>query len=93
MLVSSWKSKMQPIGKELEAPFVKCIELPASLQHGYTRNELIDILRNRYNISTLFNVFNDTMYCRVSFAVYNKIDDYYALKNAILDLSSNNAQK
>lgn len=93
MLVSSWKSKMQPIGKELEAPFVKCIELPASLQHGYNRNELIDILRNRYNISTLFNVFNDTMYCRVSFAVYNKIDDYYALKNAILDLSSNNAQK
>lgn len=86
MLISNWKSRAQPIGKELEAPFVKCIELPASLQNSCNRDELIDLLRKNYGISTLFNVINGIMYCRISFAVYNKLDDYYALNDSILDL-------
>ena len=86
MLVSSWESKIQQVDKELEAPFVKCIELPSSLQNLYTRDKLIDILRDKYKISTLFNVFNNKIFCRISFAVYNTIDDYCALNDAILDL-------
>lgn len=90
MLVSSWKSKTQQIARELEAPFVKCVELPAGLQHGYNRDELIDLLREKYNISTLFNRINGIMYCRISFAVYNKLEDYFALNDAILDLVKDN---
>lgn len=93
MLIGSWKSKTQPVDKELQAPFVKCIELPANLQYGYNRDELIDIMRNKYNISTLFNVINGIMYCRISFAVYNKMDDYFALNEAVLDLAKNNQKK
>ena len=41
MLVSSWESKIQQVDKELEAPFVKCIELPSSLQNHADMNNKI----------------------------------------------------
>ena len=94
LLVSSWKTGVLEIPKEIEAPFMKAIKLPYLKNYQVDKKEnservclrLMKDMLERFNIILAVVYIQNEIYCRISCYVYNSDQDYEALNEAILCL-------
>ena len=94
MLVSSWGTNRLELPKELEAPFMKVIKLPKfkplevlqSLSIEHYPPGLSNFLQDTFDVDAQITIINKEFYCRISCFVYNRIEDYISLRNAINEL-------
>jgi len=94
MLVSSWGTNRLELPKELEAPFMKVIKLPRfkplevlqSLSIEHYPPGLSNYLQDTFDVDAQITIINKEFYCRISCFVYNRIEDYISLRNAINEL-------
>jgi len=94
LLVKGWKTSQLGIPKELEAPFMRIVALPKL--KGYSDNSmaeaeqaslnLVKDLFEKYQVDGQIPIINGKLQCRISCSVYNTIEDYIALRDAIIDL-------
>ena len=99
LLCKEWKTIKLEMPASLEAPFMKLIKLPMlrSYMKGDTDAETIetsvrlirDIL-DKFNVVSCIVCVQSELYCRISCFVYNKMEDYVALKDAVLSLIDSN---
>ncbi len=83
--------------KELEAPFMKLIRLP--LMKGFILNDekydenvsinLMKFILEKYNVVSCIVYIQGQLCIRISCFPYNDLNDYIALKNAIIDINKN----
>ena len=94
LLVKGWNTNEPGIPKELEAPFMRLIKLPYLKSYQVNKPEDIekvtlklarDILE-RFNVNTLIVYVQNELYCRICCFVYNTIEDYVALRDAVLNM-------
>lgn len=94
MLTTAWKTPKIEMPREIEAPFMKLVKLPKLRDFGYANAdeamkmslELLEVLFKRFKHDACVVVIGGEMYCRISGFVYNTIEDYMSLRDAILDL-------
>ena len=93
MLVKEWKTGILQIPKDLEAPFMKIIKLPIMKGYEIGSNDAekisIQIMKEileKFNVVCCVMIIQNELYCRISCFVYNSIEDYVALKDAVLKL-------
>lgn len=97
MLEDAWKTKRLEIPSELEAPFMKCIKLPYLKDYvigpepadQVVARLILDLLI-KYRLVAVPVVISNELYIRLSCFVYNYLDEYVKLKEAILDLAKPN---
>lgn len=97
MLEKAWKAERLPIGNDLEAPFMKVIKLPLLKEYvigpepaDVVCSKLIRRLIDEFQVIACVVAIENQLYVRISAFVYNSIDDYKRLGDAILILSKNN---
>lgn len=96
MLETAWQTKRLAISTDLEAPFMKSIKLPYLKDYHLGTSEPVDqlIWRLMYDLMIKYDlvaipiVIEDELYFRLSCFVYNTIDDFRKLRDAILELAS-----
>ncbi len=95
MLRSSWKTNSIEMPKELEAPFMKLIKLPplktefkveSSQEAEKVSTKIMKTLFDDFGIICCVVYIQNELYVRISCFPYNCIEDYEALKDAILRL-------
>ena len=88
MLCLAWDTTTLPIARDLEAPFMKMIKLPilCTFQGTEMAEKLMYELFTKYNLVTCVVCVKAEMYIRISCFVYNELDDYVPLREAILEL-------
>lgn len=94
ILTENWQTKKLEIPLEMEAPFMKVIELPEL--KNYEINDFGDgqaicanIMKEifcRFKIISCIVLIQNRLYCRISCFVYNCIDDFIKLKDAIMEM-------
>ena len=93
LLVNGWQTSTLAIPKQMEAPFMKVIKLPKlkfiTIDDCY---KLSNYIIAEYNIVVHIIKIADEYFVRISCFVYNDIDDYIALRDAILDLKEKQIQ-
>lgn len=95
LLTVNWQTDVVQMPKELEAPFMKLIRLPLMKNYQYSNKqeaidkglELLKDLYEKYSHDACIVVIGGHLCCRISCFVYNILDDYINLKDAILDLN------
>lgn len=94
MLEKLWKTERLPIATDLEAPFMKVIKLPHLEDYvlglepaDVVCSKLIRRLMDEFQVIACVVAIENQLYVRVSAFVYNSIDDYKRLGDAILILS------
>lgn len=88
MLVINWKTSKFNLAKELEAPFMRLVKLPKMKNYSFADGaKLMKDVLQIYKIVSVFVNIQGELYCRLSCYVYNDINDFIALKDAILDLN------
>ena len=94
-LCKQWNTKRNDVPKNLEAPFMKLIKLPK--MKSYTRGvngeettnmcvKLIRDILDKFNVVSCMVCVQEEMFCRISCFVYNKMEDYEKLGEAVLAL-------
>jgi hercynylcysteine S-oxide lyase len=93
LLVKAWETSSLELATELQAPYMKMIKLPILKSYKITDQEvskicpkLMEDLIDNYNVVACVVYVQGVMYCRISCFVYNELNDYIKLKDAILDL-------
>ena len=72
-------------------PFLHVIELPISAalfkdsQYG---DEIMKELASRYKVQTVSFLWCESLWCRLSAQVYNRIQDFERLAESVLDIKS-----
>ena len=94
MLISEWKTEKIPIDSSVQAPFMRLIKLPdlecyAKLDVSAKCDKLMKELMLNYKTVAVVVSIHTQCYVRISAFVYNTINDYIKLKDAILDISIN----
>lgn len=96
LLVRAWHTGKMEIAAELEAPFMKMVKLPPINNYELNRDDprgsevcakLMKDLLDKYQIIVLALYIKSQMYVRVTCYVYNQIEDYMALRDAVNDLN------
>ena len=89
MLSEAWGTELRQ-GEDTISGMVM-VELPHDLhvadRPGTPGGGLRDLLRDTYSIETAIGSFAEGNFIRLSHAVYNRPEDYAALRDAILELS------
>lgn len=91
LLVTGWGTRTLEIPSEMEAPFMKVILMPESIAKKYPSDQsdaLMRDLNDKYNIVACVVTIQDQLYCRISCFVYNSLDDFIILRDAVLKLAS-----
>jgi selenocysteine lyase/cysteine desulfurase len=94
LLVKGWQTRILEIPKEMEAPFMRVIKLPLlkDYQIGEGRNDedvnvqLMKDVFEKFNVISCMVYLQGEFYCRISCFVYNCLEDYVALRDAVLSL-------
>ena len=94
ILTENWQTKMLEMPSEMEAPFMKVIELPILKDHKIKDVEdgqaiCANIMKEvflRFKIISCIVLIQNNLYCRISCFVYNCIDDFIKLKDAIMEM-------
>ena len=94
MLEKDCKTIRLQIPKEFEAPFMRILKLP-KLKNFYIENpkdaesvtiKLMKYIHETFGVVSCVMYFQNELYLRISCFVYNTLDDFVSLKNAILNL-------
>lgn len=100
MLEREWGTKRLQVPTDMLAPFMRVVKLPElpeyKLEKGRTERDLcnkatvglIKHLMDKYNVVAFIGIINDELYCRITCFVYQEMDDYIALKDAILKIKN-----
>lgn len=95
MLENAWKTQQLAIGPDLQAPFMKVIKLPLLKDYiigTHPPDVLCSMLIRRiiddFRVVACAVVIENELYVRISAFVYNSIEDYERLRDAILKLSA-----
>lgn len=95
MLLSAWKTERLAIGEDIEALFMKVIKLPPLKDYVIKPGgdppdvvcvRLIKRLVDDFKVIGCCVVIENELYIRISAFVYNSIEDYERLRDAILAL-------
>lgn len=98
MLEIEWKTKRLEISEDLEAPFMRIVKLPYLKDYvigpepdsaGKVCSSLIRRLMDEFKVVCCVVCIENELYCRISCFVYNTLDDFVSLKDAILAISNN----
>ncbi len=93
ILTDAWKTTVLEMPYEMQAPFMRNIKLPQVCDASVIADEkalvreslaLMKQLYETYNIIAAVMMIDQELYVRISAFVYNIIDDYYPLRDAIL---------
>lgn len=96
MLTTAWGTKSLEMPKELEAPYMRIVHLPYleefmqpdKIDINIALLKLVDTLHSNYKVDSQIPIINNQLCCRISAFVYSRMEDYIALRDAILDLAS-----
>ncbi|KAK2151996.1 hypothetical protein LSH36_342g00006 [Paralvinella palmiformis] len=101
LLVDRWNTSELDIPRDMVAPCMRMVKLPAMRQfvavkevHGDRQtlfgdmNELTFTLMDRFKLVVLCLFFQGELYVRISANVYNNLDDYRRLAEAVLQLKA-----
>ncbi|XP_069131369.1 uncharacterized protein [Argopecten irradians] len=86
LLISGWGTHTLPIPKSMEPPCARMIKLPLLKDyHGNAEDaaRLVGDIYAQYDVQTQIFCVQDHLYLRVSTQIYNELDDYRKLCNAI----------
>ncbi|XP_072016091.1 uncharacterized protein [Amphiura filiformis] len=94
MLSEAWTSTCLPIPISMRAPFMILIGLPdtkVTRQYELEAKELkcptlMKVIYEKHRVFTAISYFMGKLWCRVSVQVHNCQEDYYKLRDAILDV-------
>ena len=91
MLSESWGTPNLAIPAHMRAPCMALIGLPPCDKYvvppvGEWNRQLMNDLRDKYNVYIFTPSFGGKIWCRISCQVYNAEEDYYRLRNAVKDL-------
>lgn len=96
MLTTAWGTQPLEMPKEFEAPYMRVIHLPKLKPfsskamddlNGLSYELFIYVFKN-FQIIAVFPVLGDKLVCRISAYVYNSLEDYSVLCNAILRIKA-----
>lgn len=95
LLVSKWGTKQYPLPDEMKAPFMRQIRLPDLQKYPneakdgmFDKESLMRDVWHRFKIQALFFQQEGQPWIRMSTMVYNTIEDYKKLADAILTLKA-----
>lgn len=94
LLVDGWNTSELSIPHELKAPYMRVIKMPKlrnfSLENqetdGLGFKTLLKHVFDNYKVSGVFSLINGEFCCRISCFLHSCIEDYIALRDAIIDL-------
>jgi hypothetical protein len=97
MLEDAWKTKRLEIPIDFEAPFMRIIKLPYLKDYvigpepadQVTARLMFDLM-NRFGLVAIPVALNQELHIRLSCFVYNYMDEFIKLRDAILTLASTN---
>ncbi|XP_069103319.1 uncharacterized protein [Argopecten irradians] len=86
-LVRLWQTSTLDIPTSMEPPFLRMVRLPEI--YGFStsqddKNSLMDLIYHDHHIDVCLKSVNDQLYVRLSVHIYNCLDDYKKLGNAVL---------
>ncbi|XP_069103266.1 uncharacterized protein [Argopecten irradians] len=86
-LVRLWQTSTLDVPSSMEPPFIRMIRLPKI--NGFNTSEddiqsLMDLIYHDHHIDVCLKSVNDQLYVRLSVHIYNCLDDYKKLGNAVL---------
>ena len=95
MLEDAWKTKRLEIPIDLETPFMRIIKLPYLKDYvigpepadQVTARLMFDLM-NRFGLVAIPVALNQELHIRLSCFVYNYMEEYIKLRDAILTLAS-----
>ena len=99
MLEREWKTKRLPVPEDMLAPFMRIVKLPELKKFRVVKNgepadkvavRLILHLLDKYKIVSMVTNIEGELCCRISCFVYNDLDDYVKLKDAVLSVAKEN---
>jgi selenocysteine lyase/cysteine desulfurase len=97
MLTKAWDTELIKQPKELDAPFMRCIRMPTfkslkqptnEKEEDDIRNNLMEILIKKYKLVALLVYIQGELYTRITSYIYNEIEDYELLRDAVLELAN-----
>ena len=91
MLSESWGTPNLAIPSDMRAPCMALIGLPPCDKYiippvGEWNRQLMNDLREKYNVYVFTPSFGGKIWCRISCHVYNSEEDYYHLRDAVKEL-------
>ena len=95
MLAQKWCTRRFPIPKEMEAPFMKLVELPdikthpipdEALQAPFGDSDLHTVLFTDHDVTTTAMYVEGRHWIRISGQIYNTMEHYEKLAEAVLKL-------
>ena len=93
MLAREWGTDKFPIDASVEAPNMRIVRMPAIAKYpdindqnaGEISVKMMRDLLEKYNVVSVIVFLNSILYTRISAFVYNDINDYIKLKDAVID--------
>lgn len=94
LFTENWGTKKLEMPVEMEAPFMKVIELPELKDyqvkdlknHHLVCENIMKEIFIRYKIVSCIVYLQNKLHCRISCFVYNTFDDFVKLNNAIMEM-------
>lgn len=99
LLVKKWKTSLYPMPDDMLPPFMRLIRMPdckefptfktsTDVYRDFCRDNmsLMKTVWERFHIQSVFISIHGQSWCRISASVYNEIEDYEKLADAILTL-------
>lgn len=96
MLEREWKTKRLSVPDEMLAPFMRVVKLPELRSFRVVKNgepgdkvavRLIRYLLDKFKLVTHIGCLEGELLCRIGCFVYNDMDDYIKLKDAVLNVA------
>ncbi|XP_070532579.1 uncharacterized protein [Ptychodera flava] len=87
-LTKAWSTERLQIPKDMHAPFMRIIGFPYTNRHPMTGDGSVAIMRDlweKYKVQCLVNAEDGQFWCRLTGHVYSTKDDFYRLRDAVLD--------
>ncbi|XP_021360730.1 L-cysteine desulfhydrase-like isoform X2 [Mizuhopecten yessoensis] len=88
-LISLWNTSKLLIPSSMEPPFLRLIRLPEIPGFGTSKEDadsLMDLMYENYHIDVCLKSANNQLYVRLSVQIYNCLDDYKILGEAVISL-------
>lgn len=89
MISKALNTKKLQIPVDMKAPFMTVVALPEMSQYPACAESCARLMSDVYKHSQVFvafSYFNQRLWCRISSQVYNCKEDYYRLKDALLEV-------
>lgn len=97
MLEREWGTKRLGVPDDMLAPYLRVVKLPELKRfrvddkyewEGNVVSLLGKHLLEKYNVVAFIGIIHGELYCRLSCFVYHEMNDYIALKDAILNIKN-----